>query len=444
MLRCLPCGQEGRRQESKFCDLCGTKLVPSSRQDVKDVPSSRQAVKELRGLDTNAYYRIEAGKLGTDGLYHFGLRGDDERVCVVASNLSSWSFEPLEDGSMQLRYDNLGGERTGWLLSVTDRDPQQAERAGLWPVVAQHATTRWRFVEPPKQEDKNFWLLKLEGSKPYYVTLDELKRPVDNAYPYIYFLLWKLTPNLSEATVFNVPLLRGMQRHSAVETYNTHLAHWGQLMWHGRSPFPDPITQLISAYAYDVFLERDRYGSTFTYLRLPEHKAPPTELISSSRLDQYSNYSSFFAGGAALGTHTITVWDAVQIDLAQNLIVTNNFSFSRTTGAVAHTILTHPDSNCWVGHASFGTASDCAGVGSASGVARIDLRSTCFTAIDVKFQIGGWRPAGRTSVEAGGQLITLTGGGYCGGNAPVGDFRISYLPAFSRALKLAQEATAKP
>ena len=68
----------------------------------------------------------------------------------------------------------------------------------------------------------------------------------------------------------------------------------------------------------------------------------------------------------------------------------------------------------------YGVARDCAVTGTALGIANVDLRGLPFAAIP-NWSLGGFKPLGSTTPSGFNQVVSITGGGECGWNAPGGD-----------------------
>ncbi|APR78958.1 Hypothetical protein A7982_04305 [Minicystis rosea] len=66
----------------------------------------------------------------------------------------------------------------------------------------------------------------------------------------------------------------------------------------------------------------------------------------------------------------------------------------------------------------WGVAGDCVGNHSETGSAQIDLRGTPFAVAKDQFSTTGWFPAGSARYSTDRQVVTLTGGGYCGHTGP--------------------------
>jgi hypothetical protein len=68
----------------------------------------------------------------------------------------------------------------------------------------------------------------------------------------------------------------------------------------------------------------------------------------------------------------------------------------------------------------WGNAGDCVAGHSATGTATIDLRGTPFAVASGQFSTEGFNPAGTVAYGELRQMVTLTGGGYCGNTGPKG------------------------
>jgi hypothetical protein len=136
-----------------------------------------------------------------------------------------------------------------------------------------------------------------------------------------------------------------------------------------------------------------------------------------------SNFSQYTSGGASPGTTVVTHYTALRIDPnpVQQVPLTYRINiadqtFSTSTGQLCHSSSASP---CPSGQAvtsmPYGVAMDCAGSGSASGSANLDLRGTPFAIVNT-FSTQGSNPGGSPTFS-GPQVANVTGGGYCGWNA---------------------------
>jgi len=127
------------------------------------------------------------------------------------------------------------------------------------------------------------------------------------------------------------------------------------------------------------------------------------------------NFSSNFVPGnkpwGAVDTNTVvTMWTGLNINLSTYLVNNGDFTYSTSSGQCHHYSVTS--------QVPFGTAFDCSGGGSKSGVAQIDLTGTNWI-IDDSWAIGGYQPGGNALLSSNNQIANITGGGNCGWNAPL-------------------------
>jgi hypothetical protein len=137
-----------------------------------------------------------------------------------------------------------------------------------------------------------------------------------------------------------------------------------------------------------------------------------------------SNFSEYTAGGASPGMSVITHYSALRIDpipvrrspLTFRVNIADQ-TFASSTGSLCHS---SSATSCPAGQAvtsmPYGVAMDCMGGGSASGMANIDLRGTPFHVAHT-FSTQGFVPGGSATFLTP-SVVDLTGGGYCGWNAP--------------------------
>jgi hypothetical protein len=97
--------------------------------------------------------------------------------------------------------------------------------------------------------------------------------------------------------------------------------------------------------------------------------------------------------------------DTLTVDL-------NDFTFSTNNGGWASY------GNTRLTNTPYATGGDCAGGGSTTGNANVDLTGTPFTVAPNQFTSSGWAAAGSASYSAENQVVNLTGGGYCGSEQP--------------------------
>jgi hypothetical protein len=117
------------------------------------------------------------------------------------------------------------------------------------------------------------------------------------------------------------------------------------------------------------------------------------------------------------GTTVVTRWMRVRFDSVALSIIPNDFRFSTSTGSVPHESTTQ---------VPYGVARDCSQLSIALGVANVDLRGLAFAAIP-NWSLGGYLPFGTATASAFNQVVSISGGGACGWNAPGGD-RLGGIP----------------
>jgi GON domain len=150
-------------------------------------------------------------------------------------------------------------------------------------------------------------------------------------------------------------------------------------------------------------------------------RGTPKEYLSLRHTGSGQNFAQYTAGGAAPGTNVVTRYTKVRLDptpvSVQPFVFRVNIAdqtFSRSTGRLLH----GPDE---VTSMPYAIGFDCAASGSATGRAQLDLRGTLFRVVNT-FRVQGFHPAGRAAVGSNGQVARITGGGFCGWNAPAETF----------------------
>lgn len=133
------------------------------------------------------------------------------------------------------------------------------------------------------------------------------------------------------------------------------------------------------------------------------------------------NFSQFTVGGTTTGTNVVTNYFALRLDPTPTSLSPVTFrvniadqTFASTTGSIC-CIGTEPITSM-----PYGVAADCNTPGSATGVADIDLTGTGFV-VASGFAVQGFAAAG-SQINLTPQVVALSGGGFCGWNAPPGVF----------------------
>lgn len=127
-----------------------------------------------------------------------------------------------------------------------------------------------------------------------------------------------------------------------------------------------------------------------------------------------NNYGQYSAGGASDGSDVRTSYTKVRLDPATAKLDISDQTFATSTG-----MLQHGGSSTEVTSMPLGIAMDCVADGSHTGVASIDLTGTPF-ALTTNWATGGAHVGGSAMKSSANQKIAITGGGYCGWDAPTG------------------------
>lgn len=140
----------------------------------------------------------------------------------------------------------------------------------------------------------------------------------------------------------------------------------------------------------------------------------PTEYLTLVNTASTANFSQYTAGGASPGTDVRTSYTRVRLDPATLVIDTNDQTFATSTGS-----LDHSGSGLIVTSMPYGSAMDCQA--GPTGIANVDLTGTPFTVAST-FSVGGFSASGSIVTSSAGQVVDLTGGGFCGWASVTGSF----------------------
>jgi GON domain len=149
----------------------------------------------------------------------------------------------------------------------------------------------------------------------------------------------------------------------------------------------------------------------------------PSQYISLPVTGVGENVSEYAAGGASPGTSVTTTYTKIRVNPYPESIRPLTFSveiadetFSRSSGRLCHSDASTPcPSASAVRSMPYATAFSC-DPGGFSGRANIDLTGTSFAVVD-SFTAQGAGPVGTVKFLSP-QVVNLTGGGYCGWEAP--------------------------
>jgi hypothetical protein len=145
--------------------------------------------------------------------------------------------------------------------------------------------------------------------------------------------------------------------------------------------------------------------------------AIPKEYIELVQIGQDDNFSQYTVGGDTTGTNVRTNYQKVRLDPLTLIVDISDQTFSTSTGKLTdgagRTALSLP----------YAVAMCCVWVDNDCGFANIDLTGTPLAVNDTFFP-RGYLAKGSANYSADNQVVDITGGGYCGWNAP--DEDISY------------------
>ena len=167
--------------------------------------------------------------------------------------------------------------------------------------------------------------------------------------------------------------------------------------------------------AYQIVLD----GAALT-VYCADMSSTPQEYISLAMTAAGENFSHYTAGGDATGTDVRTSYTKLRINpvpvSTSPLTVAVDIAdetFSSTTGSLSQ-------GSTPVTSMPYAIAMACTDAFVDSGIANLDLRGTPFTIVNT-FQDGGFLAAGTATVVSP-QVVNLTGGGFCGWEAPAAEF----------------------
>ncbi|NPD24318.1 MULTISPECIES: GON domain-containing protein [Corallococcus] len=161
---------------------------------------------------------------------------------------------------------------------------------------------------------------------------------------------------------------------------------------------------------YVLYVAGDTSASWTVYCH--DMAGTPAEYLTLTRTDADSNFSRYTAGGASPGTDVLTHFARLRIDPATLRVDTADQTFASSTGALTHS----PDT---VTAMPYGVAMACGG---GQGQGNVDLRGTPFTVEAEAFSVGGANGAGAAVSSEHGQVVTLSGDGFCGWVGPQGSY----------------------
>jgi GON domain len=141
----------------------------------------------------------------------------------------------------------------------------------------------------------------------------------------------------------------------------------------------------------------------------------PAEYLNLVNTGGDFNFGQYTAGGATPGTSVRTSYTRVRLDPAALLVNIADQTFATSTGSLSG------PGGALVTSMPYGVAFACIDAFDDAGLANIDLTGTPLAVVNT-FSVQGFLPAGTTTVSDNNQVVNLTGGGFCGWNAPASLF----------------------
>jgi hypothetical protein len=129
------------------------------------------------------------------------------------------------------------------------------------------------------------------------------------------------------------------------------------------------------------------------------------------------NFGQYTAGGKSPGTDVRTQYTRIRLVPSTLVVDICDQTFATSTGSLQHDPNNIP--GVIVSSMPLGSAMDCAGSNSHTGVAQVDVTGTPF-AVTASWSPGGNSPGGAVTSSNAGRTAAITGGGNCGWNAPTG------------------------
>jgi GON domain len=126
-----------------------------------------------------------------------------------------------------------------------------------------------------------------------------------------------------------------------------------------------------------------------------------------------TNFGQYTAGGASTGSNVRTTYSRIRVEPTTLAVDICDQAFATSAGALLHSGTTP------VSSMPLGVAMDCDGYYSASGVASVDLTSTPFVLASAWVTNGSYQNGAAVTSNTN-QTVSISGGGYCGWNAPTG------------------------
>ncbi|MFO0572574.1 MAG: GON domain-containing protein [Polyangia bacterium] len=135
---------------------------------------------------------------------------------------------------------------------------------------------------------------------------------------------------------------------------------------------------------------------------------PPAVYLSLPKTTN-ANFSQYYAGGGRTGTNVRTQYQKVRIDPETLLVNESDKTYSLSVGSI------NDGSGGVITQMNYGSAADCFNTNSSRGTGNVDLTGTPFAVAPNAFVTSGYIAAGSASYSSDSRIVSLTGGGFCGG-----------------------------
>lgn len=163
----------------------------------------------------------------------------------------------------------------------------------------------------------------------------------------------------------------------------------------------------------------------------------PAEYISLAVTGGTNNYALFYGShvlhryqaGFVAGTDAITHYNKVRINPVTLVVDQNDMRFAVITSEGRNGYdWSNPNFKPVPKTMPYGTAGDCYNSWSSRGRGNVNLTGTDFAIADsTTFAVDGWAANGSINMDAGRQVVNMTGGGWCGGAGPTGPLTLKLL-----------------
>lgn len=136
--------------------------------------------------------------------------------------------------------------------------------------------------------------------------------------------------------------------------------------------------------------------------------SPPAVYLTLIKTSN-ANFSQYYAGGGRPGTNVRTAYQRVRIDPETLRVNESDKTYSLSVGSI------NDGSGGVITQMNYGSAADCFNTNSSRGTGNVDLTGTPFAVAAGAFVTSGYIAAGGATYSSDSKIVSLTGGGFCGG-----------------------------